>query len=401
MSARRPPRERAGERGVALVMSMLLMATLLMVASGGMLVTSSNVKATRNYRGAIQAHFVAESGLAAALQTVNSVGVVNMQSDVVTPWGSVFGSATRQFSAQSGYSYSVTAVANAGNPANAGRFIATATGPEGATNVVVANLVRSNTPSVSPGAVYLATDSTTNATFNGNAFAIDGNDHNYTGGAGPAAPVPGISTRNATNTGETTNSLSSQQRSNVKGLGYQAGPPTLPSVATSPAAPTVAQMNQIITDLLVLPHVTNSGGTINGNATFGTTAAPQITYFSSTSGVTFKGNGNASGAGIMIVEDNLTIQGTFAFKGLILVRGRTNVMNDPSDTTVTGNATVYGSIWTQDLNLTVGGSSIVYYSSQALGLANTAGGGAALPAPLSVTSLADCAELPATTGGCP
>src|SRR5207249_282797 len=87
--------------------------------------------------------------------------------------------------------------------ANTGRLTSTATGPEGVRNTVVATVVRSNAPSGSPGAVYLATDSPTNATFDGNAFAVDGNDHNYTGGAGPGAPVPGISTRNDTNTQRT------------------------------------------------------------------------------------------------------------------------------------------------------------------------------------------------------
>jgi len=69
--------------------------------------------------------------------------------------------------------------------------------------------------------------------------------------------------------------------------------------------------------------------------------------------------------------------------------------------TVTGNATFYGSLWTNDLNLRVGGSAVAKYSSAALSLANAVGGGGALPAPLQVTSLVDCAQLPAATGGCP
>ena len=97
----------------------------------------------------------------------------------------------------------------------------------------------------------------------------------------------------------------------------------------------------------------------------------------------------------------VTIQGTLEFKGLILVRGRTNVVNDPSDTDITGNVTLYGSLWTQDVNLKVGGSAIVDYSSNALQLANQVGGGGALPAALVVNSLADCAQVPAGANGCP
>src|SRR5439155_25615926 len=53
------------------------------------------------------------------------------------------------------------------------------------------------------------------------------------------------------------------------------------------------------------------------------------------------------------------------------------------------------------VNLDVGSSLLVGYSTQALALANQVGGGGVLPAPLRVTTLADCAVLPAATGGCP
>jgi hypothetical protein len=62
---------------------------------------------------------------------------------------------------------------------------------------------------------------------------------------------------------------------------------------------------------------------------------------------------------------------------------------------------LHGSLWTNDVKLTVGGSAIVQYSTQGLVLANLAGGGQALPAPLEVTSLADCAQLAPHAGGCP
>jgi len=138
---------------------------------------------------------------------------------------------------------------------------------------------------------------------------------------------------------------------------------------------------------------------IDGNATFGTTSAPVITHFTDAAGVTLKGY--ASGAGIAIVDGDLTIQGTLNFVGLVLTRGRTNVRNALSLAGVIGNGTICGSLWTQDVNLDVGSSLLVGYSTQALALANQVGGGGALPAPLRVTTLADCAVLPAATGGCP
>ena len=385
------------ERGIALVIALFAVATLLLAAASGLLVGSSNTRATRNYRGASQVHFAAEAGISHALQVINGVGVVNFQNDVVNGWSTTFGAGTRSFGALPGFRYTVNALANGANPADLGSLVATATGPEGVRNTVVARLQRTDIPTTSPGAVYLASDSPTNATFNGNAWAIDGNDHNYTGGAGPGAPIPGISTRNAANTQEAVNSLNAAQADNVTGLGYQAGPPLVPSVMTSPWAPTSSQMEQIVADLLALPGVIdNAGGNINGNVTFGTEVAPQITHF--TTSTTIKGNGNASGAGIMIIDGDLTIQGTLDFKGLVIVRGRTAVVGD---TEITGNATIYGSLWTNDINLVVGGSAVAYYSTQGLALANQVSVNSALPTPMAVLTLADCALVPSGSGGCP
>jgi len=388
-------RKRTGQEGIALVLALLSMMTLLLAAATGLLVGSSSVSAMRNYRGAGQVHFVAESGISEALQTINGPGVINLQNDVVNQWGALWGPATHGFAPLSGFSYVVTPIATPGNTANAGRLIATGSGLEGVKNIVVANIIRSNIPSTSPGAIYLASDANTNATFNGNNFLVDGNDHNYTGGAGPGAPVPGISTRNDTNTQETLNSLNALQKDNVTGYGYSSGPPIVPSVKTSPAAPSSTLLDQMINDLLAMPRPPDDNTkNITGHTSIGTTAAPQITHFTGGS-LTIKATGSASGAGILIVEGDLTIEGNFDFKGLILVRGKTSV------TELTGNATIYGSIWTEDLNLTVSGSSIAFYSTQALALANQVSNGAALPAPVRVTSLVDCSEVPSGSGGCP
>ncbi len=385
-----------------MAIAMFTLLVFIVVVAAGTHIAGADLVASRDARGASQAHFVAESAIAEGLQRVNSAGVVNFQNDVVGQWAATWGGASHNFGPATGFSYRVTPIASVGDPTNSGRLIATADGPGTVHNVVVANVTRSNIPSTSPGAVYLATDAATDCTFQGNAFGIDGNDHNYTGGSGPNPAVPGISARNDTNRQEALNSLNSMQKDNVQGLGFSWGPPISASVSTSPAAPSVSQMDQIINDLLSKAGVVNySGDQINGNNTFGTVAAPQITHFTASDGVTIKGNGNASGAGIMIVEGDLTIQGTLDFKGLLLVRGWTNVQQDPSMTDVTGNATVYGSLWTQDVNFKVGGSAIIDYSTQALALANQVSGGQALPSPLRVISMADCGQLASGVGGCP
>ena len=398
----RPPRRatRPADSGMAFVLALFALTTIAMALTSALLVASSDIRATRNYREASQVHFVAESAIAHAMQVVNGPGVVNFQNDVVTPWGTLFGTGAQTFGPVGGYTYTVSSFTDPADVINLGRLVATATGPEGVRNVVVARLRRSNIPSTAPGAIYLSQNGQTNATFNGNGFTIDGNDHLLTGGlANPNHPIPGLSTRNDTNTQEAINSLSTNQRNDVIGLGYIAGSPSVPSILTSPAAPTPAQLNQLATDLLARPGVVSVSDTeVHGTATFGTEAQPQITYFNNSSGVTIKANGNSSGAGVMIVEGDLTIQGSIEFKGLIIVRGRTQVIGTTDDT---GNATVYGSLWTNDLNLTVGGSALLYYSTQALSFANQVSGGGALPTPIEVTSLIDCSQVVAGTGGCP
>ena len=380
-----------------MAIALFTLMVFIVLAATSSLIASSDVRATRDARGGSQAHFAAESAIAEALQRVNAPGVVNFQNDVVGQWAGLWGAGTHTFGPVSGCTYTVTPVASATDPTNAGLLIATANGRESVHNVVVANVVRSDIPSTAPGAIYLANDQATNATFKGDSFSIDGNDHNYTGGAGSAPPVPGLSTRNDANRQEAVASLDAGQKDNIRGLGFSSSPLT-PSIMTSPAAPSIAQMNQIIDDLLALPSVVPYGdNNINGHADFGTNAAPQISHFTNAAGVTIKANGDATGAGIMIVEGDLTIQGNLNFNGLILVRGRTSVQV----TEVIGNATIYGSLWTQDIDLNVGGSAVVNYSTQALALANQVGGAHPLPSPLKVLSLADCGMMPSGVGGCP
>jgi len=399
LAADRPSRRR--QEGVALVLGLFATAALIATGTASLMIGTADVNASRNYKGAAQVHLTAESGLSRALQAINDDGVVHYQTDVVNHWDDYLGTATHAMAPLPGFSYRVTATIDAGDLAGRGRLVSTATGPGGLQSTVVANLSRMVLPFESPGVIYLAQDAPTNANFVGNAFFIDGNDYRLNGTAGPAAPVPGIATRNATNTAETIGSLSGLQLDNVRGAGFSWGPPIVPSIRTSPSSPNVAQVNQIIDTLLALPGVqTYADSRINGNFTFGTEAAPKITHFTNADGITIKGNGNAKGAGIMIVDQNLTIQGSFEFKGLILVGGATTVSTD-WETGLTGNATLLGSIWTTELKLRVGGSAVALYSSQALSLANTLVPDWGMPAPMQITSIVDCAQVYAGVAGCP
>jgi hypothetical protein len=393
------PSTRRSERGVALVFVTFAIAALLVAISGALVTGSANSRATANYKGASQIHFVAESGISHALQNINATGTTHFQNQIVADWPNRFGTDAKTIPGMSGFSYTVTVQQNAANPSQRGRIISTATGPDNYRNTVVAEVERTNNLSTAPGAVYLATDAAVTTDFNGNNFVIDGNDHDYNGGMGPGDPVPGLSTRNQSNTASVIADLSGPQMGNITGLGFQASP-VVPSVMTSAWAPSINQMNQYISDLLALGYVSVGTGNITGNQTLGTIspAAPQLSY--SAGSVVVKGAGTVEGAGVWIIDGDLEIQGTIDFAGLIIVRGQTLVSKDPG-VSVTGNATVYGSLWSQDVKFSAGGSSIVYYSTNALALANQVAGGQALPTTVSVDALADCAAVPAGSSGCP
>jgi len=392
------------ERGVVLAAVIFSLAALLIGSAGALLVGSGDIQATRNYRGASQATFVAESALTHALQDVNAVGVINYENEVVDGWGNFFGSSDQDFGF-GGWQYAVQPVADPAAPAQQGWFIASAAGPEGVRATAVARVARSNIPGTAPGAIYLANDNPTDATFQGNNFLVDGNDHNLDGTPGTEPAVPGIATRNDTNTQETIDALGGAQLDNVEGLGFQAGPPPVPAIQTAPSGASVAQLNALIDSLLAEPHNTFNTTQINNSNTptfagaLGTAASPQISHFTANE-LQIRGNGSIEGYGIMIIEGDLTIQGTLDFYGLILVRGETAI-NEDSELGVTGNATVYGSLWTANLNLVVGGSALVNYSSEALAFANQVIPNGGFPTPLNVVSLVDCSQVPGGLHGCP
>lgn len=382
------------QRGAALISTFLVLVLMLTLGSAAMLHSVQDLRSSTSYNTGNQAFYAAEAGLLRALSVINEPGVVDFQADIVNRWGTRFTPNPMTLPGSPQLSFNVQVLPDAGAPRTQGALVATGLAPANARRIIRLSVQRDGSaPGRGQGALYLAADSIASQ-FTGNAFSIDGRDHNPNGSlVSGGVEQPGIATRNDAVTSGVVGTLNNQQKDNVKGLGFSPSPLT-PSVVTT-GGPGIADLNQIIPSILANNSVvTSSASNLNGNQTWGTLDNPQVTHLTANQ-VRIRANGNASGAGILIVDGSLTINGGFDFVGWVIVRGKT-IINDGTDsvqqselddgsTVLTGNATILGSLWTGDLVVKVGGSAIAHYCSTCVDLADAAGGGG-VPKPVRVVS---------------
>jgi cytoskeletal protein CcmA (bactofilin family) len=370
------------ERGVTLVLTLLLLTVFLTLAAYGLQFSSLDWKIANNHTTGTQALNVAEAGLLHAMATMNRIGVTNFKDDIADRWQILFSPNPKSIPNLPQLTYQVQVAAGA-DPANTGTVTVTASGSSRSKRIVVARLRRSPLFD-GRGALYLADDDA-DTTFSGAAFEIDGNDHDLAGALVPGGTVkPGIATRNDAVTSAVKSELNDIQVPCVRGLGYSTDPLS-PSVVTG-GGPGVADLNQIISDVLAQPGVQNvADSTINDGTTLGDCSHPQITHLTATS---VKINGNVTACGIIIAEGSIEINGSSEFTGWIIVRGDTVVnATVTDDTEVLGNAMILGALWTGDLSVKIGGSAVIDYSSGGLQIADQiAGGGNPVPRPMVLTS---------------
>lgn len=372
-------------RGFALLAVCLMLLVLLTLAAASTFYTTLDLRQTAHYDTGNRAFSSAEAGVLHAMSVMNQTGVVDFRRDIVNRWDLLYGASAKSMPSLPTLAYSVTLAADPTTPATRGTITSTGFAPLGARRAIVVTVQKGGFTGA-PGAIYLAADSVTSQ-FSGNAFEVDGNDHNVFGDLVANGPVkPGIATRNDTVNSDVANSLSAGQKDNVRGLGFSTSPLT-PSVLPT-GGPSIDDLNQIVSHLLSLPGVaTTSQKGFNGNTTFGSVSSPQVTHLTNND-VTL--NGNASGAGVLIADGSVTISGTLDFVGWIIVRGATVVNSggfSDDSTYVLGNATILGSLWTGHLDIKVGGSAIVDYCDACMRMVdNIDAGNGATPRPMRVVS---------------
>lgn len=356
----------ADQRGMTLVFTLMLMGSLLLLTIGGMVVASTDLRISRNVKNGAQAVFAAESGILHARGAIEDELVSSFSEDVLPHWADLLGTATIAIPGYSDVGYAVTPSAYGAQPDDRMWITSAGNGPEGSKRNIQALLELGGV--LAPGAIYLAADGV-ETTFNGNNFLIDGNDVNLDGTA-TGDQVAGIAATDQDNADTVSGTLPSGREDNVIGLGGDA------SIHAYDGTLTADQIaNEIVPEILAQPGVVTDPP-LNGGDVFGTVDVPQVTHFSGD--VTL--NGGVSGAGILVVEGSMTISGNMEYVGLAIVLGETKI------TSLTGNATFLGALWTLSLDVNVSGSLSLTYSNEALEVADETGTGGTLPRLVNIVS---------------
>jgi hypothetical protein len=339
------------DRGIALLLVLLVMTLILSTTGASLYFGGLNSKVSSNIKTGRGALYAAEAGIQHGL--------------VVIPGGDTFSYSTETtilnaVSFGNGYTYTVKAINDAASTGGNSRAILTseATGPNGSKKKVKAYIVRSSswTP---PGGAYLQV--TPGASpyyeFGSQDFRISGND--TTPGQDCAASggqLPGVSTTAGSATSDIIGHLATTERDQVTGTS------STPSVTT---ASSVLDVETLITNLLTLgvegvDKQTLAAGTYT-TGTWGTEAAPKITYLQGSAHNYLKGT--LTGYGILIHDGQLYTGGSFTWHGLTI--GRSHAHFHPSY--VSGAGKVWGGALWKDpywTELSVGGSTKICYSSQ-------------------------------------
>jgi hypothetical protein len=209
------------------------------------------------------------------------------------------------------------------------KIIVTAQGRRGVgSKVVTVEAVKWPLPPV-PGSVY--TEGPIN--FNGNAFYIDGHDHQPVAPydtVTAATPLLGIATPNDPTV--ISGALSGQQSDNVQGTG------TDPSVGSSNVnldLPALAAAWSQMADVTLTGSINNPS-----TATWGSIGNLKIVHIAGDLHI----SGSASGAGVLVVDNDFTMSGTFNWNGVVIVLGDVAVTGGGTAKQIVGSLMVQGTL---------------------------------------------------------
>ena len=209
-----------------------------------------------------------------------------------------------------------------------------------------------------PGAMYLS--ATTIAALKKNAIGgsieINGNNHDLDGNLITGTPVPGIAVDGETQRQAVVDMINKNKIDKILGAG---GIPSVMVVNDTTDWAEYAQMLADNPDFLI-----DSQSKIKGTNEWGTTDHPKVTFVNGD--ITLSNSQAAAGCGILVVNGNLTVNGGFDYKGLLVAFKNTTV-----EIKLTGNVEILGSLVAagNQINVDVSsGNFTAKYSTEALDL---------------------------------
>jgi len=369
----------AGEQGFAMpwvILLLLLALTLGAATSRGSLL---DVQTTQHFVNGNQAFAAAEAGFAYSLNAINNRGFIDFKNDVIDG-----GMLTTTQTALDDWPRATYQIALASGADTKSQGIITITGKSSLSAERVLKITVAKSAFIAgAGALHLTNDAAVGG-FSGTSFVVDGNNHNPDGTLDPSvAARPAVSMRNDTVRDGLVNALTSNQKTQMQGLGYSANPLT-PSVWTTGAAST-ADVTRLISDILasnVGKVNTISKANLN-QSDLGSLASPAVTVLTNSSP---KIAGGSTGYGILIVENDIDFLGSFNFYGWILFKNPST-----GGIKVGGNVGIHGTMWSPLPNFSGNGGITIQYCQACLTqYADRAGNGSSnggnLPKPVVVTS---------------
>jgi hypothetical protein len=336
----------ASERGAALIMT-LLVSTLLLVAGGALILTTSmSAGLSIDSTTELQAYYSAEAGVNASLNILRG----NVQSTTtaatfrnaannptLSPWlnygSTINGASVVQISDTPVMGYSVTVSDPDGTVSTSqpARLLVKVTGygPKGSSKKMEL-MVNRHVFEFSPLATVLMRGNDDNSTAMPSMSIGNSNAKEYSGydNANPANSIPVFGVTHGTDYTNVTNEITSAKPNTVTGVEKvkQFGNSALPSFLQ-----TADNARAFLTSMQATA-VSNGRYFTSTPSDFGSSSFPKFTFV----------DGDCSlgdGAGLLIVTGKLTGSGNIGFKGIILVLGNGTFQRNGG-----GNGDTYGAI---------------------------------------------------------
>ncbi len=361
------------DRGMILVITLLILALLLGAGVGAIVSTQTDLKTSSNLKTATMAFYIAEAGVERAKseisgsKTFNSAlagadgNKSNTSDNGILSFGSSvsFGGGT--------YAVRVTDNSDGDNDIWAdadGKVLVTSTGTYGSSTRTIKVLISKASMGFN-GAINVVDDKC--ETGQGGSATVTGNDYTYnpsnqnnpTRASGPDAHAIARSC--------TTNSDDINKPSQLTGVGS-----STPDITSDIGSLTLSSLQSMRDDLIATADTTYNGNTtLTSNLTLGTRTSPTITYVNGSLTV----SGNVTGVGFLIVNGAFKVTGNFTYEGIVLI-GICSTC--PGKIDGTGNAKIYGATVLANPTSTdsgtaeiddMTGNSAFYYSTYAIDLA--------------------------------